>query len=89
MVTTNDTTPTITGTGEVGATVTVLADLATDPNGVDGTPETTIGTDVVGADGTWSIVSSQALPEGTIALSATQMDPAGNESSDGTAKHHY
>ena len=84
LVPTNDTTPIITGAGEVGATVTVLADLATDPNGVDGTPETTIGTDVVGADGTWSIVSSQALPDGPIDLSATQTDPAGNESSDGT-----
>ena len=85
---TNDTTPTITGTGEVGATVTVLADLATDPNGVDGTPETEI-TDpanrpVVQADGTWEFDSNVTLPEETIALSATQTDPAGNESTAGT-----
>ena len=89
LAATTNTTPTITGTGEVGATVTVLADLATDPNGVDGTPETEI-TDpanrpVVQADGMWEFDSNVTLPEGTIALSATQTDLAGNESTVGTS----
>jgi hypothetical protein len=86
LAVTNNQTPTITGTGEVGATVTVLADVAADPNGVDGTPETEI-TDpanrpVVQADGTWSFVSAVTLTEGVIDLLATQIDEATNVSGD-------
>ena len=76
----NSATPRITGTGDINATVTVLADLASDLNGVDGTPETSIGTAIVQSDGTWSVVSTQTLPEGTTNLSATQVDSSGNES---------
>ena len=38
-----------------------------------------IGTGVVGNDLRWSITSSTVLPEGTISLSSTQTDAAGNE----------
>jgi len=65
---TNNTTPTITGTGEPGATVTVS----------DGTP--TICTAVVQADKTWSCTPTSALPTGPNTITATQTDPAGNPS---------
>ena len=67
--------PTITGTGEPGATVTLLADID-DVGGAD----TVIGTAVVDDAGTWSIPSSEPLKPATISLSATQVDEAGNES---------
>ena len=73
---TNNQTPTITGIGEVGATVTLLADTDADGNGAD----VQIGQTVVDGDGNWSITSSETLPEDTIALSATQTDEAGNVS---------
>ncbi len=76
---TNDDTPLLSGSGEAGATVTVLADLASDANGVDGTPETVIGTATVDAGGGWQVSSTVALPEGTITLAATQTDAAGNQ----------
>ena len=69
-------TPTITGTGEAGATVTLMADT----DAVGGVADVQIGTTVVQSDGTWSVVSTETLPEETIALSATQTDPSGNES---------
>ena len=77
LAVTNDATPTITGTGEVGATVTVVADVDLDGSG---STETEIGQTVVDGDGNWSITSSATLPEGTIALSATQVDEAGTTS---------
>jgi hypothetical protein len=55
----------ITGTGEPGATVTVM-------NG-----STPVGTAVVAPDGSWTITPTSALPNGT-QLTATQVDPAGN-----------
>ncbi|MGI9459564.1 MAG: Ig-like domain-containing protein, partial [Pirellulales bacterium] len=74
LVSTNDGTPTITGKGEAGATVELRADV----DG-DGSANTVIGTGVVGNDLRWSITSSTVLPEGTISLSSTQTDAAGNE----------
>ncbi len=65
---TNDTTPTLTGTAEPGATVTIL----------DGTA--VLGTAVVAANGTFTFTPAAALPEGTATLTATVSDPAGNVS---------
>ncbi|WP_194293017.1 Ig-like domain-containing protein [Streptomyces smaragdinus] len=62
------TTPTITGTGEPGATVDVT---------VDGTP---VGTATVNPDGTWSLPVTTPLADGSHTISATQTDPAGNVS---------
>ena len=73
LVSTNDGTPTITGKGEAGATVELRADVTG-----DGNANTVIGTDVVGNDLRWSITSTEVLPEGTINLSSTQTDAAGN-----------
>ncbi len=65
---TGDNTPTISGTGEVGATVTLTSD-------VDGA----VGTATVAGDGTWSITAS-TLADGAHSLTATQTDVAGNTS---------
>jgi len=67
--TTNDTTPTINGTGEPGDTVTV-----TDQDG------RTVGTTTVAPNGTWTVTPTNPLPDGTTTLTATQTDPAGNTS---------
>ena len=72
--------PTITGTGEPGATVSVSGDIDADP----GTPEVFINTALVGSDGTWSLTLTSDLPEDTISLSATQTDSFGNTSDPGT-----
>ncbi len=66
---TSDTTPTFTGTGEVGATVTLYD--------TDGT--TSLGTATVDGSGNWSITSS-ALSAGSHTLTAKQTDVAGNTS---------
>jgi LPXTG-motif cell wall-anchored protein len=63
-----DTTPTITGTGEPGATVEVS---------IDGT---VVGTAPVNTNGVWTIDSPDALAPGDHEASATQTDPAGNVS---------
>lgn len=60
-------TPTVTGTGEPGATVTVKVD------GVE------VGTGVVQSDGTWSATTSP-LAEGGVTLTVTLTDPVGNAS---------
>ncbi len=65
---TNDTTPTISGTGTPGQTVVV-----TGPNNL------TLTT-VVAADGTWSVTPTSALPEGTANFSVVTRDAAGNTS---------
>ncbi|SDT12986.1 Ig-like domain-containing protein [Microlunatus soli] len=65
---TDDATPVITGTGEPGATVTVIID------GDD------VGTAVVGEDGSWSVELTDPLADGDHTASATQTDPAGNTS---------
>jgi len=70
----NDTTPTFTGTGEVGATVSV-----TDGNG-HGCSATVDGS------GNWNCDIAPALPgTGAVSFTVTQTDPAGNSSIPGTA----
>lgn len=66
--TTNETRPALSGTGEIGATITVLS---------DGQP---IGTTTVGAGGTWSFTPTTALGNGTHTLTVTATDSAGNTS---------
>ncbi|MDR0286076.1 MAG: Ig-like domain-containing protein, partial [Propionibacteriaceae bacterium] len=67
--TVGDDTPTIRGTGEAGATVTV-ADAAGQ----------SLCTATVAPGGTWSCAVAPALDEGPVQLSITQTDPAGNPS---------
>ncbi len=64
---TNDNTPTITGTGPVGNSITVSC------NG------TARGTTTVAADGSWSL-DTAPLPDGLCTVTATAFDPAGNPS---------
>ncbi|PEI02166.1 hypothetical protein CRM79_22200 [Pantoea agglomerans] len=66
--TTNDTTPTVSGTGEPGATVTLKDDK-----------DITLGTTTVNADGSWSI-TPEALKDGEYKLQVVQTDKAGNTS---------
>ena len=66
------TTPTITGSGVAGDTITLLD---TSESGTT----TAVGTATVAADNTWSVVSS-ALAAGTNSLTAVQTDVAGNSS---------
>ncbi|MBK0098620.1 Ig-like domain repeat protein [Erwinia sp. S63] len=69
---TNDTTPLLRGSAEVGSIITVR----------DGT--TVLGTAVVGSDGTWSY-STPTLSQGQHSLTATVTDAAGNSSAPSTA----
>ncbi|HCQ8394559.1 TPA: Ig-like domain repeat protein, partial [Klebsiella oxytoca] len=64
---TNDATPTLSGTAEAGATVTIY----------DG--DTVLGTVVAGEDGRWTF-TPDALDEGSHSLSTTVTDKAGNVS---------
>ncbi|GAB3150600.1 hypothetical protein GCM10027290_38410 [Micromonospora sonneratiae] len=64
----NDSTPTITGTGEPGNTITVT---------IDGV---VAGTTTVAPDGTWSFNVPMDLTEGSHTVTATQTDAAGNVS---------
>jgi hypothetical protein len=64
---------TVSGTGEVGATVTVT----TEANGGG----SVIGTAVVWADGSWSVVAQSPIADGAT-LYATQRDLAGNQSTE-------
>lgn len=66
---TNDATPTIRGTGEPGATVTV-----TSPTGE-------VLTTTVAADSTWSVTPGTALPDGAASFAVTATDAAGNTAS--------
>ncbi|MDA4830268.1 Ig-like domain-containing protein, partial [Enterobacter hormaechei] len=66
--TTNDATPTLSGTAEANATVTIRAD------GV------VIGTTVADGLGAWSFTPSTPLGEGPHALTAVATDAAGNTS---------
>lgn len=67
---TNDVTPTITGTAEIGSTVTLTADDL----------GLVLGTAITDGSGNWSItpLAAQSLPELAHALSATATDIAGN-----------
>jgi hypothetical protein len=69
---TNHNMPTIIGTGEAGATITVFADSGSGP--------VSLGTVVVGAGGAWSFTPTAALTDGTYTITATATDPAGNVS---------
>lgn len=68
---TRDTTPTLSGTGTPGDTVTIYIDGVKQPDVV-----------TVQQDGTWSWTPTQALPNGSydVALTVTNQDGAGNES---------
>ncbi|CAG9167131.1 Ig-like domain-containing protein [Cupriavidus pampae] len=68
---TNDNTPTFTGTAEIGSTVNVY-------NGT-----TLIGTALVDINGNWSVTPSAGLPDGTYSFTATATDPLGNISQAG------
>ena len=63
---TNETRPALTGSGEVGSTITVY----------DGS--TPLGTATVGAGGTWSFTPQTALSSGPHNLTVTATDAAGN-----------
>ncbi|OCG73591.1 Ig-like domain-containing protein [Microbacterium sediminis] len=63
-----DDTPTIVGTGEIGATVEVT---------IDGE---VVGTTVVGPGGTWTFTPTTPLDDGPHTVTATQADAFGNES---------
>ncbi len=65
---TNDPRPTITGTGEIGSTITIL------DNG------TSIGTAVVGTGGTWTFTPTSDLGQGLHPITVTSTDAAGNVS---------
>ncbi|MFZ6724290.1 Ig-like domain-containing protein [Undibacterium sp. MH2W] len=69
---TNITTPTFSGTGVAGDTVTVK----------DG--NTVLGTAVVAANGTWSLTLTTPLTDGTHNISVTQTDGYGNSSAAST-----
>ncbi|QVV61185.1 BapA/Bap/LapF family large adhesin [Leclercia sp. Colony189] len=64
--TTNDTRPTFTGSGEVGATIRILVD------------DREIGTAVVNAAGNWTFTPDQPLEEGTRSIRFTATDVAVN-----------
>lgn len=64
---TSDTTPTLTGTAEANATVTVTSDQ-------DGT----VGTTTADGNGDWSFTPGSALTEATHSLTVTATDGAGN-----------
>lgn len=66
--TTNDTQPTLNGTGEIGSTIHIF------DNNVE------IGTAVVNASGTWTFTPTTPLGEGPHVLGLTATDPAGNTS---------
>ncbi|HAD4605662.1 TPA_asm: BapA prefix-like domain-containing protein [Salmonella enterica subsp. enterica serovar Typhi str. CT18] len=70
--TTNDSRPTLNGTGEAGATITLYE------NG------TVIGTTTAQPDGAWS-VSTSTLASGTHVITAVATDAAGNSSPNSTA----
>ncbi|WHP32497.1 Ig-like domain-containing protein [Trabulsiella odontotermitis] len=65
---TNDTTPTISGTGDAGNLITIY-------NG-----NTPIGSTQVDSNGNWSFTPSPALPEASYTLTVKEADPAGNTS---------
>ena len=65
---TNNNRPTISGTGEKGATVTVCDS------------ETSIGTATVDQSGNWSLTPAIALADGKHVITATQADASGNAS---------
>ncbi len=71
---TNDTTPTITGSAEVGAVVTIT-------NGT-----VVLGSAIAGADGSFSFTPSTPLTDGATTLTAVARDLAGNPSGAATVR---
>ncbi|AMW79475.1 hypothetical protein AMD27_11660 [Acinetobacter sp. TGL-Y2] len=71
-VSTNDTTPELTGKTEPGSTVDVVV------KDKDGNPVAQ-GPATVNPDGTWSFTPTTELPEGEYTVEVTAKDPAGNE----------
>ncbi|WP_374319622.1 Ig-like domain-containing protein [Aquabacterium sp.] len=71
---TKSTLPTVSGTGEVGATVTLYKGSVV------------MGTATVGSDGTWTTALTTALTSGVNTLTAKQVDLAGNTSGAATLK---
>ncbi len=65
----DDTTPTLTGNGATAGDVIKIYDN-----------DSAIGSTTVKADGSWSFTPTTPLAEGTHRLTATAMDPVGNES---------
>lgn len=65
---TNDNRPTLNGSGEPGATITVL---------LDGDP---LGTVVVGQNGAWTFTPVDPIPDGNYTLTTIATDAAGNQS---------
>ena len=72
-ISTNDTTPALSGTAEAGSMVKIY----------DGA--TLVGTTTVGSDGTWSFTPTLALSEGSHAITAKATDVAGNTSATSSA----
>ncbi|MBU9400904.1 BapA prefix-like domain-containing protein [Burkholderia multivorans] len=70
---TDDTTPTLTGTAEAGSTINIY----------DGT--TLLGTTTADASGNWSFTPASALGEGAHSLTVTATDSSGNVSTPSTA----
>ncbi|MCE7511234.1 Ig-like domain-containing protein, partial [Alloalcanivorax xenomutans] len=70
---TNDTTPTLTGTAEAGSTVAIFQD------------GTEIGTATADGSGNWSFTPATELAEGDYSFTATATDAAGNTSDPSTA----
>uniref|UniRef100_UPI0006886841 Ig-like domain-containing protein n=1 Tax=Leminorella grimontii TaxID=82981 RepID=UPI0006886841 len=67
---TDDSRPTISGTGTAGDTIVVYV--------TDGSGKHEIGRATVAADGTWSLRPATALSGGSNALTAVEIDPVGN-----------
>ena len=81
LLPTNDSTPTITGTGVPGDTVVLLGDTDN-----DGVPDAVLGTAEVGQTGAWSITSGEELETRfSLRLVAYQVDLLGNTSAGATA----
>ncbi|WP_336174987.1 Ig-like domain-containing protein, partial [Alloalcanivorax xenomutans] len=70
---TNDTTPTLSGTAEAGSTVAIFQD------------GTEIGTTTADGSGNWSFTPATELAEGDYSFTATATDAAGNTSDPSTA----
>ena len=66
---TNDNTPTISGTGEPGNTITIT------------TPVGEVVTTTVKPDGTWTATPTRPLPDGNNSINVSETDPAGNTTS--------
>jgi len=71
---TNDDTPQLDGTGEIGSTVELTSDVAG-----------SLGTAVVDGSGNWTLTPGAALAEGTHSITAKATDAAGNVSADSGA----